>query len=69
MVFACWQLGASIAANARAHDINGNVLHRWVREHLLLGAQYADHLPLYRHKQIFVRAGVALARSALAQWG
>ena len=33
----------------------------------LLG-KYADHLPLYRQEGIFARAGMALARSTLAQW-
>jgi len=31
-------------------------------------AKYADHLPLYRQEGIFARAGMALARSTLAQW-
>ena len=34
----------------------------------VLVAKYADHLPLYRQESIFARAGVALARSTLAQW-
>ena len=37
MVFACKQPGASIAAIAQAHDVNVNVLHRWVREHVRFG--------------------------------
>ena len=28
----------------------------------------ADHLPLYRQEKIFGRAGLAIARSTLAQW-
>lgn len=31
-------------------------------------AKYADHLPLYRQEKIFGRAGLAIARSTLAQW-
>ena len=31
-------------------------------------AEYADHSPLYRLESISARAGVALARSTLAQW-
>lgn len=38
MVLACKQPGASIAAIARANDVNSNVLHRWLREHAMLGA-------------------------------
>ena len=34
----------------------------------VLVAKYADHLPLYRQATIFARAGMALARSTLAQW-
>jgi len=35
--------------------------------HVLI-AKYADHLPLYRQEAIFGRAGLAIARSTLAQW-
>jgi len=35
----------------------------------VLVAKYADHLPLYRQAGIFARAGMALARSTLAEWG
>jgi transposase len=34
----------------------------------VLVAKYADHLPLYRQETIFERAGLAIARSTLAQW-
>ena len=34
----------------------------------VLVAKYADHQPLYRQEGIFERAGLALARSPLAQW-
>ena len=30
-------------------------------------AKFADHLPLYRQEKIFGRAGLAIARSTLAQ--
>ena len=32
-------------------------------------AKYADHQPLYRQGEIFGRAGLAIPRSTLAQWG
>jgi len=35
--------------------------------HVLVN-KYADHLPLYRQSQIFVREGVDLDRSTLADW-
>jgi len=34
----------------------------------VLVAKYLDHLPLYRQEAIFARAGLAIARSTLAQW-
>ena len=34
----------------------------------VLVAKYGDHLPLYRQEGIFERAGMAIARSTLAQW-
>ncbi len=34
----------------------------------VLVSKFADHLPLYRQEQIFMRAGVRLVRSTLAQW-
>jgi hypothetical protein len=37
-------------------------------DHWVLISKYVDHLPLYRIEQIAARAGVALARSALADW-
>jgi transposase len=34
----------------------------------VLVAKLSDHLPLYRQEKIFGRAGLAIARSTLAQW-
>ena len=34
----------------------------------VLVAKYLDHLPLYRQEAIFESAGLAIARSTLAQW-
>ena len=34
----------------------------------VLVAKFLDHLPLYRQQHIFERAGLAIARSTLAQW-
>ena len=33
LIAACQQVGASIAATAREHGMNANVLHRWLKEH------------------------------------
>jgi transposase-like protein len=35
LICACLQPGASIAATAREHGMNANVLHRWLKEHRL----------------------------------
>ena len=35
LIAACQQPGASIAATAREHGMNANVLHRWIKEHRL----------------------------------
>ncbi len=35
----------------------------------VLVAKFADHLPLYRHREIYAREGVELERSTLADWG
>ena len=34
----------------------------------VLVSKYADHLPLYRKRQIFLRAGVDISRSTLSDW-
>ena len=34
----------------------------------VLVSKYADHLPLYRQRQIFLRAGVDCSRSTLSDW-
>jgi hypothetical protein len=34
----------------------------------VLVSKYADHLPLYRHSQIFDREGLDLDHSTLADW-
>ncbi|WP_448678427.1 transposase [Delftia acidovorans] len=39
---ACLQPGASIAATAREHGMNANVLHRWLKEHRLGSRIRAD---------------------------
>lgn len=35
LIAVCLQPGASIAATAREHGMNANVLHRWLKEHRL----------------------------------
>ncbi|MBS7778964.1 transposase [Acidovorax sp. CCYZU-2555] len=35
LIAACLQPGASLASTVRAHGMNANVLHRWLKEHSL----------------------------------
>lgn len=50
-----------------AHVIDKGIPTARLLSHTLV-AKYHDHLPLYRQEAIFERAGVAIARSTLAQW-
>ena len=50
-----------------AQVINKGIPAAGLSAHVMV-AQFADHLPLYGGK-IFGRAGLAIARSTLAQWG
>lgn len=34
----------------------------------MLISKYADHLPLYRQRLIYQRAGIDLSRSTLSDW-
>jgi len=50
-----------------AHIIDKGIPTTGLLAHVLV-AKYADHLPLHRQEAIYARAGVAIARSTLAQW-
>jgi hypothetical protein len=49
-----------------AHVIDKGIPTAQLLAHVLV-AKFHDHLPLYRQEAIFARAGVAIARSTLAQ--
>ena len=65
--WACSQCETIVQAPVDAHIIDKGIPTAGLLAQVLV-AKYADHLPLYRQESIFGRAGVAIARSTLAQW-
>ena len=63
----CAQCETLIQAPVPAHVIDKGIPTARLLAQVLV-AKYQDHLPLYRQEAIFGRAGVAIARSTLAQW-
>jgi len=63
----CASCETLIQAPVPAHVINKGIPTTGLLAQVLV-AKYADHLPLYRQQGIFERAGLAIARSTLAQW-
>src|SRR3954454_15471776 len=58
---------AVVQAPAPERPITGGMATEALLAHVL-GAKYADFLPLYRQAQIFARQGVGLDRSTLCDW-
>ena len=56
-----------VQAPVPAHVIDKGIPTAGLLAHVLV-AKFMDHLPLYRQEHIFERAGMVVARSALAQW-
>jgi transposase len=65
--YACRGCETVTAAPVAPAVIDGGMASPGLIAWLLIG-KYCDHLPLYRLEQIAARAGVALARSTLAEW-
>ena len=64
--YACRKCGEGVTqAPAPAHLIEGALPTEGVLAHVLV-SKFADHLPLYRQSQIYVRSGIDLHRSTLA---
>jgi transposase len=63
----CGQCDTLIQAPVPARIIDKGLPSSGLLSHVLV-AKYADHLPLYRQEHIFSRAGIAIARSTLADW-
>lgn len=68
--WACRQCETLIQAPVPAQVIDKGIPTAGLLAHVMV-AKFADYLPLYRHRQekIFGRAGLAIPRSTLAQWG
>lgn len=65
--WACRQCETLIQAPVPAQVIDKGIPTAGLLAHVRV-AKFADHLPLYRQEKIFGRAGLAIARSTLAQW-
>ena len=65
--WACRQCETLIQAPVPAQVIDKGIPTTGLLAHVMV-AKFADHLPLYRQEKIFGRAGLAIARSTLAQW-
>jgi len=63
----CAQCETLVQAPVAAHVIDKGIPTSGLLAQVLV-AKFQDHLPLYRQEQIFERAGLAIARSTLAQW-
>lgn len=64
--WACRQCETLIQAPVPAQVIDKGIPTAGLLAHVMV-AKFADHLPLYRQEKIFGRAGLAIARSTLAQ--
>ncbi len=65
--WACTNCETLVQAPVQAHVIDKGIPTTGLLAQVLI-AKFADHLPLYRQEAIFARAGLAIARSTLAQW-
>ncbi len=63
----CRQCETLIQAPVPAQVIDKGIPTAGLLAHVMV-AKFADHLSLYRQEKIFGRAGLAIARSTLAQW-
>jgi transposase len=65
--WACARCQKLVQAPVPAHVIDKGIPTAGLLAQVLV-AKFLDHLPLYRQERIFERAGMAIARSTLAQW-
>ena len=63
----CAQCETLVQAPVAPHIIDKGIPTTGLLAQVLV-AKYVDHQPLYRQEGIFARAGLAIARSTLAQW-
>jgi transposase len=65
--WACTRCQKLVQAPVAPHIIDKGIPTAGLLAQVLV-AKFLDHLPLYRQEHIFKRAGMAIARSTLAQW-
>ena len=65
--FACGRCDTIVQASAASRPIPKGIAGAGLLAHVLT-SKYCDHLPLYRQSEIYVREGVELDRSTLADW-
>lgn len=65
--WACGRCQKLVQVPVAAHIIDKGIPTAGLLAQVLV-AKFVDHLPLYRQEYIFQRAGMAIARSTLAQW-
>jgi transposase len=65
--WACRRCQTLIQAPVAPHVIDKGIPTSGLLAQVLV-AKFLDHLPLYQQERIFERAGLAIARSTLAQW-
>ena len=63
----CTKCETLVQASVAPHIIDKGIPTSGLLAQVLV-AKFLDHLPLYRQERIFERAGLAIARSTLAQW-
>lgn len=63
----CRDCETQIQAPVPAQVIDKGIPTAGLLAHVMV-AKFVDHLPMYRQEKIFGRAGLAIARSTLAQW-
>src|ERR1700761_4210403 len=63
----CTKCDAIVQSDAPSRPIARGLAGPGLLAHVLV-SKYADHLPLYRQSQIFIRSGIDLDRSTLADW-
>ncbi|HZF80341.1 MAG TPA: IS66 family transposase [Rubrivivax sp.] len=63
----CAKCETLVQAPVAPHIIDKGIPTAGLLAQVLVG-KFLDHLPLYRQEHIFERAGLAIARSTLAQW-
>lgn len=65
--FSCTDCDRVVEAPAPSRAIERGLAGPNLLAHVIV-SKYADHLPLFRHSEIYARQGVEISRSMLAGW-